>query len=110
MNEILIALIAALSALLGGTVSGFATYKAATVGFRQQQKTRQLLNVLEDLEFMKEVEEIFLQRATQNEQVNVVSLKRKIRYTAQEKLGRSLSPSSEKNRISQALASVRRAL
>lgn len=59
MSEILLVSLAALGAIFGSAVSGFATYKAATIGFKRQQNQRQLFTALQDLQYMKEVERFF---------------------------------------------------
>jgi len=51
VSDILLVLIAALGAILGAAVSGFATYKAATIGFKRQQKQKQLFTALPNLQY-----------------------------------------------------------
>lgn len=108
MSEIFLVLLAALGAILGSAVSGFATYKAATIGFKRQQNQRQLLTALQDLQCMKEVEKILFQRVAQSEAIGEETLKREVRKIVDGRFGRSLSQSAENKRLMRTLESLRR--
>lgn len=106
MSEIFLVLLAALGAILSSAVSGFATYKAATIGFKRQQNQRQLFTALQDLQYMKEAEMILLRRVSQREAIGEEALNREIRKIVDERFGRSLSQSAENKRLMRALESL----
>lgn len=99
MSEILLASITAFGAILEVANSGFATYEAATIGVRRQQKQKQLLTSFENLQHMKKVEKIHFQRVAQSEGTGEGSLKREIRKIVNELLGRPLCQSTENKRL-----------
>lgn len=52
MSEILLVSLAPLGAIFGSAVSGFAAYKAATIGFKRQQNQKQLFIALQHLQYI----------------------------------------------------------
>lgn len=109
VTEILLVTLGAFGAIFGSAVSGFATYKAASIGFKRQRYQRQLFTAFQDLQYMKEVEKILLQRASQSEAISEETLKREIRKIVDDRFGRPLSQSAENKRLMHALESLRQA-
>lgn len=107
MCEWSIALIGAGGAIMGAAVSGFATYKAALLGFKRKQTQNQLLRALDDLKFMLEIEKVCLEQIENHTDKSIDALKRECRAKVRSKLGCSLSEGAEPVRLDKAIKALK---
>lgn len=107
MNAWATALIPAVSAILGATISGVLTYRAARIGFDSRRQRVRLLRSLLDLEFFLALEQEYLeQRAGQTDtpaQTTKVAMRAKVR----DSLGRVPSDASEPARLQKMIAALK---
>lgn len=106
MTNDLIVVVSAGGAVLGAAVSGFATYKAALIGFKRKQSQNQLLRALEDLQSFIEIEKYHLDQLVAISGKNFETLKRECRASVREKLGRGLSSGTEPTRLQKTIESL----